>query len=194
VGVPQTGNLKGNPCWLLAAHSRRKLFEQYFTRSGFPQGSPSAHRAVNALEVLRAAVPRKKGSVRLAEPKRSSVSNKTVNAPIAASAVDRAGRPHQEPCNNMPDPNAIPLFRCSRCFALYQVTAQADSDKHDLKIICQVCNEPLAARKGQFVLKYLLLRKATPLDVRRARHGFLRTKPTASTRSHSVPSPKEPRR
>jgi hypothetical protein len=91
----------------------------------------------------------------------------------------------------MPDPSAIPLFRCSRCFALYQVTAQAARDNDDLTIVCEVCNEPLAARKGQFVLKYLLLRKATPIDVRRARHGFLGAKPTAKPKKPAEPSTKK---
>ena len=94
----------------------------------------------------------------------------------------------------MPDPSAIPLFRCSRCFSLYQVTAQAGPDNDDLKIVCQVCNEPLAARKGQLVLKYLLLRKAAPIDVRRARHGFLRAKPAAQPKKPSEPNTKKPQR
>jgi hypothetical protein len=79
----------------------------------------------------------------------------------------------------MPDPNSIPLFRCSSCFALYQVIkALAGSETVDLKIACHVCGEPFVAREGQFVLKYFLLREATRLDVRRARQGFLR-KPAA---------------
>jgi hypothetical protein len=92
----------------------------------------------------------------------------------------------------MPDPNSIPLFRCSSCFALYQVTkAQAGPETVDLKIACRVCDEPLVAREGQFVLKYFLLRKATRLDVRRARQGFLRTKPAARRRKASVSSIKK---
>jgi hypothetical protein len=92
----------------------------------------------------------------------------------------------------MPDPSAIPLFRCSRCFALYQVTAQAGRDNDDLTIVCEVCNEPLAARKGQFVLKYLLLRKAAPIDVQRARHGFLSA--TVQRKKPSEHSTKKPQR
>jgi hypothetical protein len=74
----------------------------------------------------------------------------------------------------MPGPNLVPLFRCSSCFALYQVTkAPAGPETVDLKIACQVCDEPLVAREGQFVLKYFLLRKATRLDVKRAKQGSL---------------------
>jgi hypothetical protein len=92
----------------------------------------------------------------------------------------------------MPDQYSIPLFRCSSCFALYQVTkARAGSETVDLKIACQVCDEPLVAREGQFVLKYFLLRKATRLDVRRARQGFLRAKPAARRRKASVSSTKK---
>jgi hypothetical protein len=92
----------------------------------------------------------------------------------------------------MRGPNSIPLFRCSSCFALYQVTkAQAGPETVDLKIACRVCGEPLVAREGQFVLKYFLLRKATRLDVRRARQGFLRAKPAARRRKASVSSIKK---
>jgi hypothetical protein len=93
---------------------------------------------------------------------------------------------------HMPDPNALPLFRCSGCFALYHVTAQAVSHAVDLKVTCQVCNEPLVAREGKLVLKYFLLRKASPLDVRRARQGFLRTKPPARRKKASVPIGESP--
>ena len=89
----------------------------------------------------------------------------------------------------LPDPKSIPLFRCSSCFALYQVTkVEVGTEKIDLKMACEVCSTPLPARKGQSVLKYLLLRKASPLDVRRARHGFLRVNPTGKK-----PSTKRPR-
>ena len=81
---------------------------------------------------------------------------------------------------DMPDPNSVPLFRCKSCFALYQVVkTQAGPETVDPQIACRVCNGPLAAREGQFVLKYFLLREASRLDARRARQGFLRAKPTA---------------
>jgi hypothetical protein len=84
----------------------------------------------------------------------------------------------------MPDPNSVPLFRCSGCFAsLYQVTkAAAGPETVDLKIECRVCKAPLPAREGPFVLKYFLLREATPMDVQRARKGFLRAKKKPSTK------------
>jgi hypothetical protein len=88
----------------------------------------------------------------------------------------------------MPDPNAVPLFRCKSCFALYQVVkAQAGPETVDLEIACRVCSEPLLAREGQFVFKYFLLREASHLDARRARQGFLRAKPTARRKKASVP-------
>jgi hypothetical protein len=69
----------------------------------------------------------------------------------------------------MPDPNSIPLVHCSNCQALYQVVkAQAGPETVDLEIACRVCNGPLTAREGQFVLKYFLLREASRLDIRRA--------------------------
>jgi hypothetical protein len=92
---------------------------------------------------------------------------------------------------DMPDPSAVPLFRCSRCFALYQVIkAPADPETVDLEIACRVCNEPLAAREGQFVLKYFLLREASRMDVRRAQRGSLRTQRNKT----SVPNMKKPGR
>jgi hypothetical protein len=89
----------------------------------------------------------------------------------------------------MPDPNAVPLFRCKTCFALYQVVkAQAGPETVDLEIACRVCNGPFLAREGQFVLKYFLLREATRLDARRARQGSVRAKPTARPKKASVSS------
>ena len=89
----------------------------------------------------------------------------------------------------MPDPNAVPLFRCKSCFALYQIVkAPAGLETVDRKIACRVCNESLAAREGQFVLKYFLLREATRLDVRRAQQGSVRAKPTARRNKASVPN------
>jgi hypothetical protein len=93
----------------------------------------------------------------------------------------------------MPDHNAVPLFRCKSCFALYQIVkAPAGLETVDRKIACRVCNESLAAREGQFVLKYFLLREATRLDARRAQQGSVRAKPTARHKA-SVPNTKEPR-
>jgi hypothetical protein len=53
-------------------------------------------------------------------------------------------------------PNAVPLFRYSNCCAPYQV--QRARETVDLEIACRVCNGPHAAREGQFVLKWFLLR------------------------------------
>ena len=78
---------------------------------------------------------------------------------------------------DMPDPNSVPLVHCSNCQALYQVVkAQAGPETVDLEIACRVCNGPLTAREGQFVLKYFLLREASRLDVKRAKQGSLRAK------------------
>ena len=78
---------------------------------------------------------------------------------------------------DMPDPNSVPLVHCSNCQALYQVVkAQAGPETVDLEIACRVCNGPLTAREGQFVLKYFLLREASRLDIRRAQQGSLRAK------------------
>jgi hypothetical protein len=89
----------------------------------------------------------------------------------------------------MPDPNAVPLFRCKSCFALYQVVkARAGAEIVDLEVACRVCNGPLVAREGQFVLKYFLLREASRLDARRARQGSVRAKPTARPKKASVSS------
>jgi hypothetical protein len=91
----------------------------------------------------------------------------------------------------MPDPNSTPLFRCSGCFALYQVMkAEAGPETVDLKVACKICSAPFPAREGPFVLKYFLLREASRLDVRRARQGFLRAKPSARSKK---PSTKKPR-
>jgi hypothetical protein len=92
----------------------------------------------------------------------------------------------------MPDPNSVPLFRCKSCVALYQVIkTQAGPETIDPQIACPVCNGLLAAREGQFVLKYFLLREASRLDARRARQGFLRAKPT--TRRKNASNIKRPR-
>ena len=78
---------------------------------------------------------------------------------------------------DMPAPNSVPLVHCSNCQALYQVVkAEAGPETVDLEIACRVCNGPLTARQGQFVLKYFLLREASRLDIRRAQQGSLRAK------------------
>ena len=65
---------------------------------------------------------------------------------------------------DMPAPNSVPLVHCSNCQALYQVVkAEAGPETVDLEIACRVCNGPLTARQGQFVLKYFLLREASRL-------------------------------
>jgi hypothetical protein len=81
----------------------------------------------------------------------------------------------------VPNFYSAPLFRCKSCFALYEVVkAQASPETVDLQIACRVCNEPLAAREGQFVLKYFLLRKASRSDVWRARRRFPHKKASAT--------------
>jgi hypothetical protein len=67
----------------------------------------------------------------------------------------------------MPNPNAPPFFRCPNCNALYQVVrANAGPETVDLEAACGLCGGALAAREGQFVLKYFLLRKAIREDSR----------------------------
>ena len=53
-------------------------------------------------------------------------------------------------------------FKCPHCDALYQVVkAEAGPETSiDGEIPCRICGGPLAARDGEFVLKYFLLRKA----------------------------------
>ena len=80
----------------------------------------------------------------------------------------------------MPNFYSEPLFRCKSCFALYQVIkAPADPKTIDLEIACRVCNAPLPAREGQFVLKYFLLRKASRSEVQPVRRGFRHKKASA---------------
>jgi hypothetical protein len=94
----------------------------------------------------------------------------------------------------MPDPNAVPLLRCKSCFALYQVVkARASPEGVEPEVACRVCNEPLVAREGQFVLKYFLLREACRLDARRAKQGSVRAKPTTRPKNASVSSIKSAR-
>jgi hypothetical protein len=55
-------------------------------------------------------------------------------------------------------------FTCPNCNALYQlVKVEAGPDTTDREITCRACSAPLAARDGEFVLKYFLLRKGTRL-------------------------------
>jgi hypothetical protein len=106
----------------------------------------------------------------------------------AGKSEDLAGTRQRRP-RYLPDPKSIPLFRCSSCFALYQVTEAKAPETADLKTTCEVCSAPLPARKGKSVLKYFLLRKASRLDVRRARHGFLGANPKAKKPSTKKPRP-----
>ena len=56
---------------------------------------------------------------------------------------------------------ARPANKCPNCDALYEVVkAEAGPESSDGEIPCLVCGGPLAARDGEFVLKYFLLRKA----------------------------------
>jgi predicted Zn finger-like uncharacterized protein len=52
-------------------------------------------------------------------------------------------------------------FKCPHCDAHYQIVkAEAGPETIDGEIPCRICGGPLAARDGEFVLKYFLLRKA----------------------------------
>ena len=85
----------------------------------------------------------------------------------------------------MPNFYSVPLFRCESCFALYQVVkAPAGTETADLEIACPVCNAPLPAREGQFVLKYFLLRKATRSEVQPTRRGFRHKKASVPKAPH----------
>ena len=58
-------------------------------------------------------------------------------------------------------PQRYAFFKCPNCDALYQVVrVEALPEARDHEIKCLVCGEPLAAREGEFVLKYFLLRTA----------------------------------
>src|SRR6516165_9788633 len=91
------------------------------------------------------------------------------------ATIIQPGRNYCGDVGDMPDPNAVPLFHCKSCFALYQIVkAPAGPETVDREIACRVCNKPLVAREGQFVLKYFFLREASRMDERRARQGFVR--------------------
>ena len=58
-------------------------------------------------------------------------------------------------------PPAFNSFTCPNCQALYQVVrVEAGPETNNREITCSVCDAPLLGRKGKFVLKYFLLRKA----------------------------------
>jgi hypothetical protein len=61
-----------------------------------------------------------------------------------------------------------PFFKCTGCAALYQVVrAEAGPETREGDIACCICGAPLAARDGEIILKYFLLRKAIPPEHRR---------------------------
>jgi hypothetical protein len=50
-------------------------------------------------------------------------------------------------------------FTCPNCQALYSlVKVEAGPETNDRELACRVCDAPLPAREGRFVLKYFLLR------------------------------------
>jgi hypothetical protein len=57
---------------------------------------------------------------------------------------------------------AVQFFTCPSCDALYQVirSEAGPETATDQEVPCRVCGGPLAARDGEFVLKYFLLRTA----------------------------------
>ncbi len=67
----------------------------------------------------------------------------------------------------MARPTRVEFFKCPNCDALYQVVrAEAGPETtSDGEIACRVCGAPLAARDGEFVLKYFLLRQAGRKEV-----------------------------
>ena len=69
-------------------------------------------------------------------------------------------------------PRAFDAFTCPSCEAFYQVVkVEAGPETADSEITCRVCSAPLAGRKGEFVLKYFLLREATRRQRHRTRKG-----------------------
>jgi hypothetical protein len=53
-----------------------------------------------------------------------------------------------------------PTYFCPNCKALYQsVKVEAGPETNDREIACRVCQAPLPAREGKFVLKYFMLRE-----------------------------------
>jgi DNA-directed RNA polymerase subunit RPC12/RpoP len=60
-------------------------------------------------------------------------------------------------CEDVP-PDVPADFKCSKCNAHYKVVrVKAESQSLDRPLHCKVCNQPLAARDGEDVLKYFLL-------------------------------------
>jgi len=58
-------------------------------------------------------------------------------------------------------------FTCPNCNALYQVVKVEAGPETGNRVACRACSAPVAARDGEFVLKYFLLRQA----IRRRRQG-----------------------
>ena len=59
-------------------------------------------------------------------------------------------------------PPSFKSFTCPNCQALYHIVkVEAGPETNDRELTCCACGGPLAGRDGKFVLKYLLLRKAT---------------------------------
>jgi predicted Zn finger-like uncharacterized protein len=53
------------------------------------------------------------------------------------------------------------FFTCPNCGALYEVVKlQAGPEADNREATCSICDDLLAGREGEFVLKYFLLRKA----------------------------------
>jgi hypothetical protein len=63
----------------------------------------------------------------------------------------------------MARPVRNPFYKCPDCAALYQVIGVkfGPETTTDQGIPCRICGGPLAARDGEFVLRYFLLRTAT---------------------------------
>jgi hypothetical protein len=62
----------------------------------------------------------------------------------------------------MAGPVRNPFFKCPNCDALYQVikVESGPETTPDPEVPCRICGGSLAARDGDFVLKYFLLRTA----------------------------------
>jgi hypothetical protein len=55
-------------------------------------------------------------------------------------------------------------YFCDNCDAMYEISKIEGGDTAaDPEIACLVCGAPFAAREGAYLLKYLMLRKATRL-------------------------------
>jgi hypothetical protein len=70
-----------------------------------------------------------------------------------------------------------PFFNCPSCAALYQVISVESGPESttDQEVSCGVCGGPLAARDGEFVLKYFLLRSASRKKSWQKKRGALQT-------------------